>query len=86
MKQPSNPVPVTHSLPYRSRIAILSSLSGVTLLAWLYLVAMAWSMEGAPLTAADMVRVRPWTVLDFFLMFLMWAVMMVGMMVPTAMP
>ena len=86
MKQPSDPVPVTHSLPYRSRIAILSSLSGVTLLAWLYLIAMAWSMEGAPLTTADMVRVRPWTVLDFFLMFLMWAVMMVGMMVPTAIP
>ena len=33
-----------------------------------------------------MVKVRPWTALDFFLMFLMWAVMMIGMMVPTAMP
>jgi len=31
-------------------------------------------------------RLRPWTGLDFLLMFSMWAIMMVGMMVPTAAP
>jgi predicted metal-binding membrane protein len=31
-----------------------------------------------------MSRMEPWTPLDFLLMFIMWAVMMIGMMVPTA--
>ena len=38
------------------------------------------------MTASGMMRIRPWSGLDFLLMFLMWAVMMVGMMVPTAVP
>jgi len=33
-----------------------------------------------------MVGVRPWTGMDFVMMFLMWAIMMVGMMVPSAIP
>jgi len=33
---------------------------------------------------AGMVKIHAWTPMDFLLMFLMWAVMMVGMMVPTA--
>ena len=33
-----------------------------------------------------MLMIHPWTAADFVLMFLMWAVMMVGMMVPTAIP
>ena len=33
-----------------------------------------------------MAQVRSWTVVDFGLMFLMWAVMMTAMMVPTASP
>ena len=34
----------------------------------------------------DIIEIRPWTGIDFLLMFLMWSVMMVGMMVPTAVP
>ncbi len=42
-------------------------------------------MEGMDPNMA-MPRMQPWSVLDFFLMFLMWAVMMVAMMVPSTAP
>ena len=71
----------------RDRTIVLTGLIGVTGLAWVYLFAMAaetgeMSMDGA--MAA--LQVRPWGALDFLLMFLMWAVMMVAMMVPGAAP
>lgn len=77
---------MTPSLPRRDRIAILVALSGMTLLAWIYLIAMALAMEEMPMSGAELMGIHPWSTLDFFLMFLMWAVMMVGMMVPTAVP
>ena len=45
---------------------------------------MALGMDQMPRTTSEMMSIRPWSGLDFLLMFLMWAVMMVGMMVPTA--
>ena len=69
------------ALPRRDRIAIGSALAGVTILAWIYLVAVAAAMD-----PKSMMQIRPWTALDALLMFLMWAVMMVGMMVPSAAP
>lgn len=72
------------SLPRRDRIAVLAGLGGVTVLAWVYLVWMARGM-GA-MAAMDAMQLRPWSGIDFLLMFLMWAVMMVGMMVPSAAP
>lgn len=56
----------------------MAALLGVSALAWLYLVAMA-GMQGAG-------GLRPWTVADAAMMFSMWAVMMVGMMLPSATP
>jgi len=73
-------------LPKRDKIAIWSGLVGVSALAWVYLVWMAVMMESMPMDAESVLRIKPWTVTDFWLMFLMWAVMMVGMMVPTAVP
>ena len=65
----------------RDRIVLLAALAGVTALAWVYLVISAVGMD-----AMSMAQARPWTTLDCGLMFLMWAVMMVGMMVPSATP
>jgi predicted metal-binding membrane protein len=79
------PTPSSSSLPRRDRIAVLAGLAGVTALAWATLLAMAVDMRNMP-DAAAMLQMRPWSSLDFFLMFGMWAVMMVGMMVPTAAP
>ena len=85
----AQPSPTTApGLPRRDRIAILTALAGVTLLAWAYLVIGALRMQDMQgMGAMDgMIRVHAWTATDFALMFAMWAVMMVGMMVPTAAP
>jgi len=82
------------SLPRRDRIAILSALAGVTTLSWIYLVAGAAAMDSMSklssvpqnMLGEAMTRFQPWTAFDALLMFLMWAVMMVGMMVPSAAP
>ena len=78
------------ALPRRDRLAILIGLGGITLLAWIYLIKTAREMANMPTMAMagmpEMVELRTWTSWDFLLMFLMWAVMMVGMMVPTAAP
>lgn len=54
--------------------------------AWIYLIRMAAMMDTMPMTAMEAMQPRSWTAQDFWLMFVMWAVMMVGMMVPTAIP
>lgn len=66
----------------RDRLRVLAALSAVTLLAWMYLIDMAADMEAM----AGMMQLRPWTGTDAVMMFLMWAIMMVGMMVPSAAP
>jgi len=71
-------------LPRRDRIAILTSIGGITALAWLYLAVAAAGMSD--MDPAMPMGVHRWTPLDFALMFLMWTVMMVGMMLPTATP
>ena len=66
----------------RDRIIVLSGVVGAAALAWVYLAVVAVGMSDA----AAMARIRPWGAVDFALMFLMWAVMMVGMMLPSAAP
>jgi predicted metal-binding membrane protein len=58
---------------------LIGSLSALALLAWAYLFYLNNNMMGMN------VGLRPWSTVDFLMMFLMWAIMMVGMMVPTAM-
>lgn len=64
----------------RDRLWVLSSLTVLTLLAWLYLVDAAAGMEAG---AADMQR---WSPQYAGMMCLMWMIMMVGMMLPSAAP
>ena len=73
------------SLAARRRAAILTGLGGVTLLSWLYLLQMDRAMRAA-MAAGLACELHPWSGADFALTFLMWAVMMVGMMVPSAAP
>lgn len=77
------------SLLKRDRAIVLTGLAGITGLAWIYLFVMAADMGGIGGTgggAMAMVQVKPWQPLDFLFMFLMWAIMMVAMMVPSAAP
>lgn len=73
------------SLPQRDRLAVSLALAGLTALAWIYLVVSASAMAGAT-GSAEMAGMRPWGLTDALLVFLMWAVMMVGMMVPSVAP
>lgn len=75
----------------RDRWIVLFSLFSVTAFAWLYLALLAADMNdmaAMPAMGDAMTKalVAPWTAVDFGLMFVMWVVMMVGMMVPSATP
>ena len=70
----------------RDQYLVLGSLVGITLLAWLYLVHMAWRMPEMDMGGAMMMAHPQGTSTQFALTALMWAVMMVGMMLPSAMP
>ncbi len=79
----------------REHAAVLAGIAGVVLLAWLYLLRMARQTNGmdpgrmdlaAMGTAVGMGDVPSWGAADLLLLVLMWAVMMVGMMLPTALP
>jgi predicted metal-binding membrane protein len=73
------------TLARRQRGAIVVGLAGVALLAWLELGRMAWSMQSA-MDAGVACELHPWSAADAALTFAMWAVMMVGMMLPSALP
>lgn len=68
----------------RDRTLVLAGLVGVAALAWAYITYLVWGMgDGMDMTAP---MARSWGSADFALMFVMWAVMMMAMMVPTAAP
>ena len=81
------------SLLRRDRQAVLAALVILTALAWFYILWITRNMAtpaAAPaLPGMDMAmgpEIRPWSVTDFQFSFLMWAVMMAGMMMPSAAP
>ncbi len=62
----------------------MAGLMLLAILAWAYL---AWLAAGMNSMAAGMApRLRAWTVVEFVLMFVMWAIMMIAMMLPSAAP
>ena len=80
----------------RDRALVIAGLGAVTLLAWAYIFYLArgmadmgersgmGGMDGMEMTGARLLTA--WGPVDFALMFLMWAVMMAAMMVPSATP
>jgi predicted metal-binding membrane protein len=66
-------------LRQRDRFLILFSLAALALIAWVYLVVLGTNTPKIPQ------GLHRWMPIDFVLMFLMWAVMMIAMMVPSAM-
>ena len=73
------------TIPRLDRLGVLSTLVAGTTLAWIYLFRLADEMTGSSVPVAA-IRVSPWGAADFILTFLMWAIMIVGMMVPSAAP
>ena len=71
----------------RDRLIVLAGLAAVLALVWVYLFSLSRNMTGMDMgTAPAMPQMQAWEGRDLVLMFAMWAVMMVGMMVPSAAP
>ena len=81
----------------RDRLIVIAALSAITLLAWADLVWLAndMAMGGMDMTGFRMIPAgrgwmmpadAPWQAFEFGYVFLMWAVMMIGMMTPAAAP
>jgi predicted metal-binding membrane protein len=74
-------------LPGADRIAISVSLIAIAALGWLYLIVLDRSMSTMQMNSAAMQPMTgSWTTVDFALTFVMWWVMMIGMMLPSALP
>lgn len=67
------------ALRTRDRQVIIVALIGLAALAWVYLYEAARDMD-----LAGMPGINGWTKLNLLLAYVMWVVMMIGMMVPTA--
>ena len=73
-------------MPIGERILLWGSLAALTILAWLYLIRMPMAPQDLGGLGARMLAALPSRWADWPLTFLMWAVMMVAMMVPSASP
>jgi len=86
----SSASPVT-VLSRRDRLLIPVCIVLITILAWAYLVHLDHQMSAdmehdKMMTAMGMTMDMQWSAADIFFTFAMWAVMMVGMMAPSALP
>ena len=86
----------------QDRRLVVAALLSLSALAWAYLVVMARqmtagdmtlmgmsapsAMHGSDMMGAMTMSQMPWSPLTFLLMFIMWSVMMIGMMIPSAAP
>ncbi len=72
----------------RDSVIVAAGLSGVTVIAWIYMFNMAGGVvsldQGAQLSSGP--HMHAWNPLDIVLIFSMWAVMMIAMMVPSESP
>ncbi len=73
-------------LPWHERFALIAALVVVTTLSWLYLVRMPMAPADLGATGARLLSVLPPRLADVWLTFMMWSVMMVAMMLPSASP
>jgi predicted metal-binding membrane protein len=71
----------------RDRIIVVSSLAVIMVLSWAYVFSLASDMQNmdVPMEIA-MPQMQTWGATNFALTFVMWAVMMVAMMTPSAAP
>src|SRR5215472_8231956 len=81
----------------RDRSVVIAALIAVTVLAWAYVLWLAADMDmgGMDMTGFRMIpfgmglmapALAPWRPIEFAFVYMMWAVMMVGMMTPSVTP
>jgi predicted metal-binding membrane protein len=92
-----HPVPIDAAVVRRDRVAIVLAVALLTALAWGYLLRLSadMNMGGMDMTGLRMIpsgmglmmpAEMPWREMEFAFVFVMWTVMMVGMMAPSAAP
>ena len=75
------------SIVKRDRAVVIAGVVAVSAIAWAYVIYVAQSNSGDGMSMSMAAgNVHSWTGVDFVLMFVMWSVMMVAMMVPSAAP
>ena len=83
---------ISHDTPIeaiikKDRIIVISGLAGISLLAWAYMVYLAWGVQNMDIVLEmSKPQTQSWGPVDFVLTFVMWTVMMTAMMVPAATP
>jgi predicted metal-binding membrane protein len=70
----------------RDRLIVLTGITAATVLAWVWIVPMSFDMYGSMSGASAWMMTPVWDSKYFALLFAMWAVMMTGMMLPSAAP
>jgi predicted metal-binding membrane protein len=96
-----DPGKIENVMLHDRRLVVLALLT-LSMLAWAYLVVMARqmavgdmtlmgmsapvAMSGSDIVSALTKGQMPWSLFTFLLMFIMWSVMMIGMMIPSAAP
>jgi predicted metal-binding membrane protein len=70
----------------RDRTFVIAGLAGISAIAWAYMIYLDQAMGTSTGMEMGMTRMQGWGTVDFLLMFIMWAVMMVAMMTPSASP
>lgn len=73
---------------HKAQSVTLLSLLAVIASAWAYLIYLHWQMNSMPMSEMWMAPsdLSAWKIGDFGLVYLMWAAMMAGMMLPSAIP
>jgi predicted metal-binding membrane protein len=73
-----------YKLPDRDYWTIGFALAGMTLLSWYYLISMAHGLPAG--LECCMLPIKNWDFNYFKMVFIMWTIMMIGMMLPSAVP
>jgi predicted metal-binding membrane protein len=76
----------TRCFSQHERLTLLSALAAISALAWLYLIRMPMAPADFGTVGARLLSVLPPKLADVWLTFMMWVVMMVAMMLPSASP
>ncbi len=63
----------------RDRFIVLAAVVAAVVVAWIYIVNQSQGMSGIG-------SLEAWTAVDLLLLFVMWTIMMIGMMLPSAVP
>src|SRR5688572_10268936 len=74
------------TLLLRDRAVIAAGIGGITAISWSYLYQEVQSNHCVRMAEMAMPHMQSWTLTEFSLMFMMWTVMMIGMMTPSAAP